>query len=218
MGQRLVVQIIKNDKPIAAIYYHWSAYFASTIDELAKLSRAILDAKKHDKDELLAILDMLEQVKILHVPRIGGAVKDEIRRGGVVNKPEEIKAAQHMFPNREIKQEFIDRNNGLIAFTEQGIKDFMDWSEGDASINLDTLEICNEVNLDPYPFEFDAEYEEDEYGEQCVSRYLSGRITINEKTCPVDAFDCTCESILELHDFMNREYAVFRDTHGDKPW
>lgn len=37
MGQRLVISIKQHNEEIAAIYYHWSAYTASSIYEIAQL-------------------------------------------------------------------------------------------------------------------------------------------------------------------------------------
>ena len=205
MGQRLVIDLIKDDKVVAAVYYHWSAYFCSTIYELGKLSKAILKAEEKGKDKLFAVLQMLEQDEI-HTQYNGEHI---VRRGGVCGKPEEIKAAAELFPNYFPKTN-VDRNCGLMAFTEEGIKDLHDWEEGHAEIDLDTLEITNNVDLDPEPFMFDATYCEDEYGYKYVEEFNSGKILINGKISPVDAFDCDCKSILELIDWMKKEYQILR--------
>jgi hypothetical protein len=62
MGQRLVIDLLENGERVASLYYHWSAYFVSTLDELAHLSRTILEAEKTGKDKILAIIEMLEVV------------------------------------------------------------------------------------------------------------------------------------------------------------
>ena len=212
MGQRLVVDIIQKDKVVAAIYYHWSAYFCSTIYELAKLSEAILKAQKEGKDKLLAVIECLEEEE--EYTEYNG--NKRMRCGGVRGRPEEYEAAKRLYPNHIFKTEEVDRNCGLISFTEEGIDSFHSWSEGDASINLDTLEIENSVTLDPDPFEFkDAEaVNEDEDG--CDYCYYSGKIKINGRTSPVDAFDCNCESILELFDFMDKKYKIYKDKMKEK--
>ena len=207
MGQRLVVDIKKNNETLASIYYHWRAYFCSTIYELAKLSETILEAQKNNKNELEAILTMLETDE--EYTRYYDGEK-QIRSGGVRETDEDIQAAKELFPNRHIKRENVDRNCGIITFTKEGIEHFHDWEEGHADIHLDTHEICNNVDLDPDPFELETEYETDEDGEQYVANYFSGKVSINGKTCPVDAFDCTCESILELVDFMDKEFEEYR--------
>ena len=183
MGQRLVVDLIQNDKVVAAIYYHWSAYFASTIYELAKLSKAILKAEEENKDKLFAIIQMLEEDQVYQFMN-----EDKIRHGGVCGSNEEMEAAMKLFPNYIPKRENLNRNCGIISFTEEGIKDFHDWEEGHAEINLDTHEISNDVDLDPQPYTVD----------------IYGNVSINGKTSPVNAWDCDCESIIELFDFLDK--------------
>lgn len=207
MGQRLVVDIIENDEVVAAIYYHWSAYFTSTVYRLAELSRAILNAEKEGKNKLLAIIEKIEEDQV----KIGFLTgESEIIHGGIRrNDTKDLEAAQKLFPDHKFKIENISRNEGLIALTEETIKDLHSWEEGGASINLDTHKIYNYVDLDPDPFEFvDAEYYEED-GEQYFDRANSGIIKINDKTCDVDAFDCTCEEIIKLEEFMDKEYEIW---------
>lgn len=208
MGQRLVVDLVQNDKVVAAIYYHWSAYFASTIFELTKLSKAILAAEKEGKDKVLSIIEMLE-TKEEHKNYKG---EIEVRCGGV--RREELEFAKKMYPDHEFEHEHVSRNCGIIALTEEGIRNFNDWEEGLARINLATHEISNDVCLDPDPFELDADYEVDEYGFKYITRFNSGKITINGKSCDVDAFDCDCESIIKLAEFMDKEYRVYQAMHS----
>lgn len=212
MGQRLVIDLVQNDKIVAAVYFHWSAYFSSTIYELARLSGVILNAEKTGKDKLLAIVEELEK-ETDHpsmVAALFGGSGTEKRRGGVRGLPEELEAAKKLFPNHDFKTENVNRNEGLISFTQEGIQSFHDWEEGLAVINLDTHEIDNRVGYEPHPFVFaDAEYETDEDGYEYVQYYNSGRISINGKICPVDSFHCTCESIQDLADFMERELKLY---------
>ena len=208
MGQRLVVDLIQNDKVVAAIYYHWSAYFASTVMELANLSKTILKAEKENKNKLLSIVEMLEEEE--DYPDLFNKTMGK-RRGGVRGVPEDLEAAKALFPDHEFKTENVDRNCGIISFSEEGIKSCHDWEEGHADINLDTHEITNNVDLDPYPFEFvDVEYEEED-GEEYISCLYSGKIRINESQCNIDAFDCTCETIQELADFLDVQYKIWKE-------
>ena len=199
MGQRLVIDIVQDNEPVAAIYYHWSAYYASTIGELAKLSKAILKAEREGKDPLLGIIEELETVEY-HITPIRG--EREPRRGGISS--DDLELARTLFPNHTFETEYVDRNCGIIALSKKRMADFHDWEEGWAQINIDTHEIDDNVDLDPYPFEFvDAEYEEDEYGEQGISYLHSGRCKINGIESNIDPFECTCETIIELNDFMH---------------
>ena len=208
MGQRLVIDLIKDNKVVAAVYYHWSAYFASTVYELGRLSEAILKADKEGKDKLFAIVQCLEEDE--QYTDFDG--NKHIRYGGVCGTPEEIKAAKKMFPNYVPKTEYVNRNCGIITFTEERINNFHDWEEGHGEINLDTLEVSHDVTLDPYPFEFDAQTDEDENGDLCEYEFNSGKIKINGKFSPVDAFEGDCESMIKLVKFMKTEYEKC------KPW
>ena len=205
MGQRLVVDLVENGVVIAAVYYHWSAYFASTIDELANLSNAILKAEKENKNKLLSVIEMLEQEE--EYRHLDGTI--EKRSGGICGTPEDMKAAETLFPDYKFKAENVDRNCGIISLTKEGIDNCHDWEEGHAEINLDTHEIINDVDIDPDPFELEAEYTEED-GERYIDYYISGKVTINGRTCPIDAFDCTCETIIQLKDFMDKEYEIYR--------
>ncbi len=204
MGQRLVIDLIQNGEIVAAVYYHWSAYFASTVHELAELSEAIATAVATGKNKLEAIVDKLEGVSKNY--------RGELIRGGVRGDPEELKAASIILPNRIFKTEFVDRNQGIISFTKEGIENYHDWEEGHAEIDLDNLTISNNVTLEADPFVFvDAVYETDEDGYEYMEYAETGRIRINGRTCPIDAFDCTCLEIMQLEDFMNREWEIHRN-------
>lgn len=205
MGQRLVIDLIQDDEVVASVYYHWSAYFGSTIAELANLSEAILEADKAGKDKLLAVIERLETVHA-HIDYKGD---EELRRGGVRGVEKEYEAAKKLFPNHEFATEHVDRNEGIISFTKEGIESYHNWGEGFASIDLGTLEISNSVEYEPDPFEFvDAEYEE-ENGYKYITVINSGRVGINGKISPVDAFDCNCVSVIELMNFLNTEYKKY---------
>ena len=116
-----------------------------------------------------------------------------------------------MIPNKVFKTEFVDRNQGVISFTEEGIKHFHDWEEGHAEIDLDNLTISNNVTLEPDPFVFvDAVYETDEDGYEYMDYVETGRIRLNGRTCQIDAFNCGCGEIIQLEDFINREWEIYR--------
>lgn len=143
MGQRLVIELIDgNENTIAAVYYHWSAYFGSTIAELATLSKDILKAKKDKKDILPAVLDGLER-----------------RGGGLGVNPRNYAEAQKRFPGRTFKQD-ISRNDGLLYLGEEEIKETIDMAEGLAAIYIDLEEVTNDVTYLTY-----SEYLDVDYGE-----------------------------------------------------
>jgi hypothetical protein len=123
MGQRLVVTIEKNQKAIAKLYYHWSAY---TGDALYK-TRDIIDCIYNHQDETEK--EML--LRLIHFcEKSGGGIK-----GGFEN--EEWDYITSMYPNEEFKKHDICRSNGIIALSDEGMTDMQRWSEGDVYINLD---------------------------------------------------------------------------------
>lgn len=200
MGQRLVIDLIQGDKVVAAIYYHWSAYFISTIMELAKLSKAILEAEKEGKDKLLAVITKLEENEKYYD---FSSKEYSLRSGGII--AEDLDKAKELYPDWQFKTKYIDRNCGLIALSDTQIGHLHDWEEGHANIHLDTHEIENSVDLDAAPFEFvDAIYETDEYDYSYPVQFESGRIKYKDRICNIDSFDCTCETIQELADFIEK--------------
>lgn len=193
MGQRLVVELYNNEKKVASIYYHWSAYFKSTICELANLSCDILQAEEEHKDPLLGIIEGLEE-------RGGG-----LRGGCDPNYKDELDAALALFPNHKFSEN-VSRNNGLISFTEEGMKSFRDWLEGYASIELDSHKIFNGVSCDGEEW---LEYDYIPVGQDGEGGYIqsakAGVVSNGDKTCKVNAFELTCEEIFELAKFIGLE-------------
>lgn len=188
MGQRLVVYLNKDNETIAAIYYHWSAYFGDTIYELGLLSQDILRAEEEGKDALLGIMEGLKQ-------RGGG-----VRGYGNADYKNDADAAHKLFPHFEFPTK-INRNNGLITFTKEGIESFDCWANGVASIDLDTHKIHNYVVLDGE--EYGLVYEDQDLGKVgFIRHYEDGTLIKDGVKCPVNAFDFTCESVFELGKFM----------------
>lgn len=130
MGQRLTVDILENGKRVALIYYHWSAYFDSTIYELEALKNDVVAAKSSDNDILLAIIDGLE--------KRGGGLSIETRTRAV---------AKEKWPDRTFKTD-INRNDGLLDLDEQDMNDTFQYTEGTASIDIVTEEVITEVDLE----------------------------------------------------------------------
>lgn len=130
MGQRLTVDILENGERIAIIYYHWSAYFDSTIYELETLKNDIVTAKASGNDVLLAIIDGLEK-----------------RGGGLGLDPRSRDMAKKKWPDRTFKID-INRNDGLIFIDEQDMDETYAMTEGTASIDIVTEEVITEVDLE----------------------------------------------------------------------
>lgn len=64
MGQRLVITVHAFDEDIATIYYHWSAYTTSALDEAQKILKNVKWEDTTSKDELM-VFDILEKGEII---------------------------------------------------------------------------------------------------------------------------------------------------------
>lgn len=124
MGQRLVITVKKNDKNIAKVYYHWSAYTLAGLCETQDLIMGI-QADSDDVDEIRKSI-------LNYVFGKGGTID------GYPNS-NETKIIQEMF--KDIEMQDGSRNEGLIAFSEEGMEELQSWSEGNSIIDLDKKEI-----------------------------------------------------------------------------
>jgi len=126
MGQRLVITIHAFDEDIAKIYYHWSAYTTSALQEAKDLIDNVNWFNTTSKDEL--ILRITRQLE-----KCGGGVNIRDRE-----------AFKKKYPNETFNDD-IDRNYGLIAITDDGMGELEYWSEGDLTIDFDEEKVYNEV-------------------------------------------------------------------------
>lgn len=125
MGQRLVVTIKKKNRNLAKIYYHWSAYTTSALQEVKDIIDNLYDAdfdieNKTAKRIQLRLVDFCEG-----------------RGGGIRGDDKEFEYISNLFLNRAFKKDGYSRNNGLIALSSVGMRDLQDWAEESAEINLD---------------------------------------------------------------------------------
>lgn len=125
MGQRLVMVLEQDNKEVAAIYYHWSAYTYSALDKTKKIIDCIYNGKHETMDQLL-----LRVIRYL-----------EANGGGVVGNEDEFSYVQSLYPYETFKRDGVSRNDGIIALSPHGIKESKDWSEGDVYINFDTDQV-----------------------------------------------------------------------------
>ena len=136
MGQRLVVTIKNNDKELAKIYYHWSAYTVSALYEAKEIVNCIYNHKDETEKEL--------QLRLIRFCEENG--------GGIDGIVTERMYIQDMFPNEVFKTESVNRNRGLIAISQKGMDDIQSWSEGDLDIIIDEDLIINSVFWGGYGF------------------------------------------------------------------
>lgn len=129
MGQRLVITVKKEQEDIAKIYFHWSGYSESALEETRSLLKDI-DTNEEDIKKL--------QLNIIRVcESMGGGID-----GGAGS--EEFSYVCNMFPNVSFKED-PDRNCGLVALSENDMEKLQRWSNGNIVIDLDYNRIYNSV-------------------------------------------------------------------------
>lgn len=146
MGQRLVINGIKNHTPIFNIYYHWSAYTESAIHEADQLLKYLL-RPENCGDLVLSAIEYCEN------------------NGGGITGDKDLEEAKRLYPDHNFKTDDISRNDGLIAITADGMNNNVSWAEGTIDIDFDNDLINNNVfwgydDVDQINEEY--EYNEDE--------------------------------------------------------
>lgn len=126
MGQRLVIVGKKDHIPIFNIYFHWSAYTSSSLDEADHLLKYLLQPEKCS-DLVLSAIEYCEA------------------RGGGLSNDVDIEEVERIYPAHKIKTAGISRNNGLIAITADGMNQNLSWAEGVLEIDFDNDIINNNV-------------------------------------------------------------------------
>lgn len=124
MGQRLVVTIERGEeRPLAKLYFHWSAYTGDALYVTRDIVHCIYNHKDEtDKEMLLRLIRFCENR--------GGGID-----GG--DKGEAWKYITAMYPGEKFKSEGISRSDGLIALNKKDMDEMQYMSEGDVYINLD---------------------------------------------------------------------------------
>ena len=126
MGQRLIMEIYENrdsEKPLLNVYYHWSAYTIAAYMEANNFIESLYNRVERTDSLLLDCVIALELV---------GARLTE-------NERSEIKKLY----NYDAREDNINRNNGLIAFTEKGMTESKEYGEGYIEIFLQEEEVNN---------------------------------------------------------------------------
>lgn len=249
MGQRLVVTIKNKGEDKMKIYYHWSGYTMSTFEELQKLWDIIKPLKKAGKstEEILlgiihglegnvdkdfrAWLEMnsVENKKIYggKLPSCHGGVgwfNKESKLGSDDNLPNtELEYIQSLYPGETFSTD-VDRNNGLVYMSKDGMADAQAWSEGDAWIDLDTETFSHEIN---WPYHGKDDYIERLSYDRCGDE--SDEETVDELAKEYDSmptykgdgqnlFEGKCDDLRAdanaLFDVVGNNNFAFKDSKG----
>ena len=129
MGQRLVIQNFtpfqkENQEdilPTNAIYYHWSAYTESAIEEIKQLKRKVENYYDQFYDSTTNKLDFFNLACLNAVSGIAPQYKKS------VTYIEKLLEKTYNSSN-------VNRTNGMIGFTEDDIDHIQYWSEGTVNI------------------------------------------------------------------------------------
>lgn len=148
MGQRLVVSVRHLGEDIARIYYHWSAFSVSALEEARKVVETIYD----DDDMSVRAL----QLRLIRMVEESGGGIDGGKNGT------ELARIVPMFPEEEFKESSASRNNGLIALSKSGMEHLLYWAEGTVTIDLDEDMIENDVY---YDYDLESYMEENDAGQ-----------------------------------------------------
>lgn len=136
MGEQLVIQIEKNEQPIANAYYHWSACTTPAIE----LTKKILKTDYETNSNIL-----FKETKTQEEKDLIWAV-NLLRSTGAEILEEDLKELKLEHPF--IFGNFLpakNRNDGLIAVFPSSIEDNMSWALGTVTIDIVTKEIKFDV-------------------------------------------------------------------------
>lgn len=149
MGQRLNIEIRKDDKVLANSYYHWSGYTSSSLI----LASLILDEIENIKYEN----DTIRAIKLLEATGAGLTTNE------IDILSEDMKSIGF--------KKAIDRNEGFIAISQEGISETQHFEEARVEIHLDT----ETLKLNLY-----WDVEEDDYDEEDIPEFYEANIDYTE--------------------------------------
>lgn len=165
MGQRLVINCIRDGERFATLYFHWSAYTDSAYEEGRKIVSGLLErgySKDMTKEETILILE-----KILREDSQSPSYAHEppyMTHGGVDQTEVEIAAFEELgLSKEEMDAENISRSDGLISITEQGMRDSEIWGEGFAILDFDNETFENDIFYEEEPDSEAFEFAEIDY-------------------------------------------------------
>lgn len=165
MGQRLNIELFYNGERVANAYYHWSGFTSSAFN----LTRQIII-----NYEKFMSMDLPIEVKAILLLQTTNAGLTE----------DEFKYAEENFKDHYMLfKRAINRNEGLISITEDGMNETESWEEArvtiyldDKKIDLDTFYIYESIeefienysqeeadNLSDFPYEFEWGYTFEEF-------------------------------------------------------
>lgn len=185
MGERLVIDIQRNNKSIATAYYHWSAYTKPAIHILYEMHKRVLrKANEMFDDQLqLALIRFAEkttglgyaetdeeyaelvkefEARTVCVPDEGKELLKQtlLSHGGI--DMSDLQYASERFHGESFVLDGLSRNEGLIAIVEETMMRCKYMAQGIIEVNLDTGQVLNGILYDYDTVGYLEETEEDE--------------------------------------------------------
>lgn len=136
MGQRLNIEIINDDKALANAYYHWSGFTSSAI----VLTKLILSYFIDDGQ-----CNLSKAIRLLKSTGASFTVKD--------NALALLDTELIQFISTD--EDIINRNKGLISFSEEGMEETRYYEEGRVTINIES----KNIDFDVFAYMSEEEYE-----------------------------------------------------------
>lgn len=167
MGQRLNVEIVSNGKLLANAYYHWDAYTGISLRRIDDILNKLNEIKESVKDDLDLAIKLLEST---------GAGINDVERNYILADPELSK----YLPINDC----VDRNEGILAITKEGMQNIRYWEEGRVTIDVRKRTILFRVYWEVTKEDYLDDYYDMEHYEQLP--------TIDydlEKEIPFDKFE-----------------------------
>lgn len=171
MGQRLVINCIRDGERFATLYFHWSAYTDSAYEEGRKIVLGLLDrgySKGMTKEETILMLEKILREDSQHPSYTDkdGFGDIVISHGGVDQTDLEIAAFEALgLSKKDMDAENISRSEGLISITEQGMRDSEIWGEGFAVLDFDNETFENDIFYEEEPDSEAFEFAEIDYND-----------------------------------------------------
>lgn len=143
MGQRLNIEIVKNNKLLANSYYHWSGYSNCAVNLAIKIINNFDYIKKY-KVENVTDKDTLFAIRLLEETGAGineSEMKETIKKIGLIYE-------------NVILKECKGRNEGIIEISEEGMQENRYWEEARVTIDIENktidFDVIEEINKEDY--------------------------------------------------------------------
>lgn len=219
MGQRLIIQNNINGKPVNAIYYHWSAYTESSIEELKDFTNNLMINYKNRSNEFLSmltdkgkeLLEKLDNSELTNTEIIElFNLLSYFSVSGVSSTGKESLNYLSQFTT-DIDREAVNRNNGLLGITENDQNELLFWSEGTLVVDW-AFDNSGHPDTEQTVFDFSHLFfiiDEDEYNEY-YNENDDNPISSLEK-CPYSTRNVPLSQIEELQNNFDEHSHIWID-------